>query len=156
MPSTADPFPLTGPTNEEPAVNRLTLTACLLVLAACGKTDAPAPATTEGPAATAAPAVTGATIEIKTVTDEKGSRFEPASLKAHTGDVLRFVLVSGVHNVSWPADKNPAGATLPPVGDMMQLPGQTYDLTVNLPAGTYHFQCDPHAALGMVGELVVE
>lgn len=138
-------------------MKRLTLTACLLVLAACGKsdTDTPAPAATDG-ATAAAPAATGATIEIKTVTDEKGSRFEPAKVEAHRGDILRFTLVSGVHNVSWPADKNPSGATLPPTGDMLQLPGQTYDLPVNLPAGKYHFQCDPHAALGMTGELEVE
>lgn len=28
-------------------------------------------------------------------------------------------------------------------------------MTVDLPAGEYHFQCDPHAALGMVGTLTV-
>lgn len=136
-------------------MNRLTLSATLLVLAACGKGETPAAASSDGaaPAATPAP---GTTIEIRATTDEKGNRFEPARIEAHRGDVLRFTLVSGVHNASWPADKNPAGAALPPTGDMLQLPGQTYDLVVNLPAGKYHFQCDPHAALGMTGELEVE
>jgi plastocyanin len=136
-------------------VKRLTIPAFLLVLAACGKSDTAAGTPADGAAAPPAPA-TGATIVVNLITDEKGSRFEPASVQASSGDVLRFTLVSGVHNASWPVDKNPAGVTLPSAGDMLQLPGQTYDLTVNLPAGTYHFQCDPHVALGMSGELVVK
>jgi len=27
---------------------------------------------------------------------------------------------------------------------------------VKMPAGSYYFQCDPHAALGMKGRLIVE
>jgi plastocyanin len=38
----------------------------------------------------------------------------------------------------------------------MQLSGQTFDLPVNLEPGTYYFQCDAHAALGMKGHLTVE
>ena len=135
-------------------MKRLTIAATLLVLTACAKSD-DTPATQSPEPTTQAPAA-GTTIVVNTITDEKGNRFEPAKIEAHRGDVLRFTLVSGVHNVSWPVDKNPAGAALPPVGDMLQLPGQTYDVAVNLPAGTYHFQCDPHAALGMTGELEVE
>jgi plastocyanin len=39
---------------------------------------------------------------------------------------------------------------------MLQLPGQTYDVLVRMPAGSYYFQCDPHAALGMRGHLIVK
>lgn len=134
-------------------MRHLALSSCLILLAACGKGEVPA-TTDNATAAAATP--TGATIEVRTVTDEKGSRFEPATIRAKAGDVLHFVLVSGVHNVSFPADSNPGGATLPPPTDMLQLPGQTVDLPVTLAAGKYHFQCDPHAALGMVGTLEVE
>lgn len=133
-------------------MKRLTIVMGMLLVTGCGKTETPE----AEPGATTAAAGTGTVIEVRAITDEKGNRFEPAKIEAHTGDVLRFTLVSGVHNVSFPPTGNPAGATLPPAGDMLQLPGQTYDLSVSLPAGTYHFQCDPHAALGMAGELEVE
>ena len=38
----------------------------------------------------------------------------------------------------------------------LQLPGQTVDVRVTFGPGRYYFQCDPHALLGMVGELEVE
>jgi plastocyanin len=40
---------------------------------------------------------------------------------------------------------------------MLQLPGQTHDVLVDLPAGkSYYFHCDPHALLGMIGQLTVK
>jgi plastocyanin len=36
------------------------------------------------------------------------------------------------------------------------MPGQTYDFKVLLEPGTYYFQCDPHALLGMKGHVKVE
>jgi plastocyanin len=39
---------------------------------------------------------------------------------------------------------------------MLQLPGQTLDFAVKMPVGSYYFQCDPHAALGMKGHLIVQ
>lgn len=103
-----------------------------------------------------APASDGQVIDIAMITDDASSRFEPSQITAKPGDVLRFTLKTGAHNVSFPADRNPVGPTLPPVGEMLQLPGQTYDVAVNFPAGEYYFQCDPHAALGMVGTLIVQ
>jgi plastocyanin len=136
----------------------------LLALAACGGTgDAGAggaddPAHTDEHAAhiAAQPVPTGNVIEVAMITDDLGNRFDPAEVEASPGDVIRFKLVSGVHNVSFPADKNPGKSGLPAPGEYLQLPGQTYDLVVYLPAGEYTFQCDPHAALGMVGKLVVK
>lgn len=90
------------------------------------------------------------------ITDEKGNYFAPAAIEAHPGDVLRFTLVSGVHNVHFTPELNPGIAGLPAMSDMLQLPGQTYDVPVTLLPGHYGFQCDPHAALGMVGKLEVE
>lgn len=96
-----------------------------------------------------------ATIEIRMITDETGNYFDPAEITARPGDVLRFTLVSGVHNFNIPRETNPRAADLPGPGPMLQLPGQTWDWTVDVPSGEYAFQCDPHAALGMVGTLAV-
>ena len=131
----------------------------LLALAACSKPaeDAtPRDGEPAAPAETPAPAASGRIIEIRTVTDDKGNYFEPNRIEAHEGDVLRLVNVSGVHNMHFLPDSNPSGAQLPPATDMLQLPGQTIDVPVTMKEGKYYFQCDPHAALGMVGHLEVE
>lgn len=133
-----------------------------MLTAACGG-DAPnAPAATDGsaPSAAAAPAaadvpLTGNVVEVKMISGS-GERFEPAELTVKRGDVVRWVLVAGVHNASFPAAKNPAGVTLPAATPYLQAPGQTHDMTIDLPPGEYFFQCDPHVALGMVGTLTVE
>lgn len=143
---------------------KLAAVAGLAVAAAgCGGGDAEA----SGGAEEAASAVTaeahtaatptGNVVEVKMVTDDKGNYFEPAELTVNRGDVVRFVLVSGVHNVSFPSDRNAAAsAPLPSPSQYLQLPGQTFDLPVDLPPGEYGFVCDPHAALGMVGTLTVQ
>jgi plastocyanin len=136
------------------AGTRWMLLLSLVPLGACGDKDgAPAP-----PAAVEAPAAapTGTVIEIKAITDDAGNRFEPSEVEAKPGDVLRIVLVSGVHNISFPAEKNPGAAGLPSPSDVLQLPGQTHDVPITFGPGEYHFQCDPHAALGMIGKLEVE
>ena len=74
-------------------------------------------------------------------------------MTARRGDVLRVTLGTGVHNVHFV--QGPAGATLPPPSDFLQLPGQTQDIVLDFPAGDYQFQCDPHAALGMKGTLAL-
>ena len=107
-------------------------------------------------AAPDAPAPTGKVIEIKAITDDQGNRFEPADIEADPGDVLRIVLVSGVHNINFLPDSNPGKSGLPAPSDLLQLPGQTLDVPVTFAPGHYYFQCDPHAALGMVGRLEVE
>jgi plastocyanin len=130
-----------------------------LTLAACGgAADARPPEQAAEPvigAATSAAQPTGTIIEVKMITDDKGNYFEPSTIEAKPGDVIRLVLVSGVHNFSMPADRNAAGLTLPPPSDLLQLPGQTFDVPVDLAPGEYYFQCDPHALLGMTGTLKV-
>ncbi len=133
----------------------LALVACLL--AACGGTKDAPPAGDTPPAAPAGPAPTGKVIDIQMITDGTSNRFEPAEIEAHPGDVLRFTLQVGVHNVHFLADSNPGIPDLPAASDMLQLPGQTHDVIVNFPAGkTIYFQCDPHALLGMIGHVKVE
>ena len=137
------------------------LLAGVLVFAACSKGDK---ASTDSdrddappPGATASqPAATGKTIVVEMVTDEKGSYFSPNKIEAHKGDLIRFTLKIGVHNVNFLPDSNSIKTGLPVASEMLQLPGQTYDLVVNLQKGDYYFQCDPHAALGMKGSLEVE
>ena len=96
-------------------------------------------------------------IVVEALTDEQGNNvFRPAKVEAHRGDVLRFTLKSGVHNVHFLPDSNPGKQGLPAASDLLQLPGQTYDVKVTFEPGHYYFQCDPHALLGMKGHLEVE
>ena len=101
-------------------------------------------------------AATGKVITVQVTTDEKGNYFSPAEIEAKEGDVLRFTLVTGVHNVHFLADSNAGKSGLPPASDMLQLPGQTYDVPLTFGEGTFYFQCDPHVALGMKGHVKVE
>src|SRR5215216_7985160 len=110
---------------------------------ACGKEPKP-----EGTADTAkrdeapvtATAGTGKTIVVEAYSDEKGNYFKPNKLEAHKGDVVRFVLKSGVHNVNFLADSNAGRTGLPPASDMLQLPDQAYDVSVTFDKGHYYFQ----------------
>ena len=123
--------------------------------AAAAPVAAPAAPPT-APGAPATPAPGGKVIVVQLVSDEKGNYFDPKEIEAHVGDVVRYTVKIGVHNVHFLPDSNTIKTGLPPASDMLQLPGQTYDLPVNFQPGTYYFQCDPHAALGMKGHLKVE
>jgi plastocyanin len=98
----------------------------------------------------------GKIVVVEAYSDEKGSYFKPAEFEVHRGDVIRFTLKSGVHNVHFLPDSNPGRSGLPAASDMLQIPDQTYDLPVTLSEGRYYFQCDPHVALGMKGHVKVE
>ena len=133
----------------------LALTAAVLLAACGGKSDTATPAAAGTPAA-AAPSATGKIITIEMISDANGNRFVPAEVEAHRGDVLRFSVTVGVHNVNFLPDSNAAVQNLPAASDMLQLPGQTFDVPVTFAAGkTYYFQCTPHALLGMQGHLKV-
>lgn len=144
----------------------LTLGAVTLLSACGGGEHADTNANTNTPSAepAAAPTTTGPqtpdpggkVITVQLTTDEVGSHFIPKDFEAHRGDVVRFTLGQGVHNVHFLPDSNPGKQGLPPASDLLQLPGQTYDLKVTLAPGKYYFQCDPHASLGMIGHMTVE
>ena len=123
---------------------------------ACSAEKRDAPEAEGGDAAAAPAAPTGKVIEVKMITDDKGNYYEPAAIHAETGDVLRFTIVSGVHNVNFLPDSNAGKQGLPAPSDLLQLPGQTLDVPVTFAEGSYYFQCDPHALLGMIGRLHVE
>jgi plastocyanin len=132
----------------------------LLAATACsGDAGKTTPRTPEPPGAAATNASvtpTGKVIVIELYTDEKGNYFKPAKFEAHRGDLLRFTLKSGVHNVNFLPDSNPGKTGLPAASEFLQLPDQTWDYVVSLAPGHYYFQCDPHALLGMIGRLEVE
>ena len=136
--------------------------AAALLVAACGSGDTAPPAANTAVTASASaggeqtPDAGGSVIEVKALTDDEGNnRFDPAEVTARPGDVVRYVLGSGVHNVHFLPDSNPGVQGLPGPSDMLQLPGQSYDVKVTMAPGRYYFQCDPHALLGMIGHLTV-
>lgn len=99
----------------------------------------------------------GKVIDVQMLTDEQGNnKFDPAKFDAAKGDVIRYHLKTGVHNVHFLPDSNPGKNGLPPASELLQLPGQTHDVKVAFEPGTYYFQCDPHALLGMVGHVTVK
>lgn len=148
----------------------LSTVASLVALVACGDKAASNSDTAKSSPSAAAPSATSQTaagpqtpdaghqvIVVELLTDEAGNNiFRPAKIEAHRGDVIRFTLKSGVHNVHFLPDSNPGKQGLPAASDLLQLPGQTYDLKVTFDPGHYYFQCDPHALLGMKGKLEVE
>ena len=142
----------------------LLASATLAVVACGGGEKAPADTAAAVPVTPAPPVAAGQltpkaghkAITIEMSTDDKGlNRFTPSEIEAEEGDVLRFTLVVGVHNVDFFADSNKTITAMPP-SDMLQVPGQTHDVAVSWPHGRYYFQCDPHALLGMVGHVTVK
>jgi plastocyanin len=84
--------------------------------------------------------------------------FEPASVVAQHGDTVRFIEAAAVmHNVRF--TKHARGAKLGAAesGPYLTTKGQTYDLVIDqrFTDGAYEYVCDPHAAIGMKGTLVV-
>jgi len=131
----------------------------IVLLAACGgeKKEEAAPAEAS-PASNAdiKPAKDGKVIEVELYSNETGNFFKPNEITANAGDVIKFELKSGVHNVNFFADSNPGRSGLPKASDMLQLPDQEYRVYVGWAPGKYYFQCDPHALLGMKGHVTVK
>lgn len=159
----------------------LAVVVSAFLLAACGGGEsrpadtgsAVTPAATP-PAATSAGAVsmspiTGTTHTINMVGDDKGYRFEPATLTAKLGDGVKFVMVSGPpHNITLDAATVPEEAKAQLIANM---PNSTGDMASpmmmnlneawtmslgNVKPGTYGIICTPHLAMGMKMELIVQ
>jgi plastocyanin len=122
-------------------VRIIALASATLNLSACGSNG---------------PGAAGNVVEIRMVSDERGNYFDPATVEVKRGDVLRFTLVSGIHNASFPAGRNPGRPNLPAPTELLQSAGQTRDVPLDLAPGEYTYQCDPHVAMGMVGKVVVK
>lgn len=102
----------------------------------------------------------GATAEakeytVKMVSDwDKGTYyFEPKNIKIKSGDTITWVNVQNdMHNAV--ADSAPKGAEKFE-SPMLEEEGQKWSYTFTN-SGTYSYHCHPHAAMGMVGEVVVD
>jgi plastocyanin len=124
--------------------------SAVLALASCGGDDDHAAPAASGGAPGAQPH------SDTKLTGRKGNYFEPQHITVKEGDVVRFKLVTGVHNVHFVADSNKFAKWLPPMSTFLQLPGQTFDVPMTFDEGRFYYQCDPHALLGMVGSITVE
>jgi plastocyanin len=96
----------------------------------------------------------------------QGGRFAPYELAIASGDTVRFVLGSGgPHNVSFRETKGEAAAQLrkrmgkDTIADLSSplliVPGETYDVVFDVPAGSYPYWCIPHLAMGQMGSITV-
>jgi plastocyanin len=119
--------------------------------------------------------ITGKTVEVKMIGDEKGYRFEPASLTIKVGDGIKFINVTGgPHNLAFntepEASKAQLDANMPaqtgagPSAKLGELSGplltaanDTYTVSfAGLKPGVYDFNCTPHLALNMKGQVTVQ
>jgi plastocyanin len=122
------------------------------------------------PAGGAGAPITGTTHKVNMVMNDKGEyRFEPASITIKQGDGITWVMVSGgPHNVAFDPAKIPddvetvLAANMPnqqmPLGSPMFMnAGETYTISfAGIKPGKYEYQCTPHLALGMVGDITVQ
>ena len=160
--------------------NGIALFAGALLVAACGgsetqttDTTATTPAVTPAPAPTATGtatfmAPTGAEHVVNMVGDEKGYRYEPATLTVKAGDAIKYVMVSGApHNVAFDAATVPEdvkaqlNANMPNATDMsspmLMNPNEAWTMsTTGIKPGTYSIFCTPHLAMGMKMELIIQ
>ena len=129
---------------------------------------APAAGMPAGGAGVMAP-ITGTTHEVKMVGDAQGYRFEPANITLKTGDGIKFLMISGgPHNVAFDPATIPDDVEAQLDANISEKMGQLSStmkmnagesITVsfaNIKAGKYPFNCTPHLALGMKGEVTVQ
>ncbi len=118
---------------------------------------APITATGENTSATTPPAQgTVHTVRMTTTQGGATGEFVPRDITVKKGDVIKYVSEgNAAHNVSFPAAENQGKSNLPAPSQYLT-DGQSFDLQVNLDAGTYTIQCDPHAAMGMKGTITVQ
>ncbi len=124
-------------------------------------------ATTTGTSSAAMAPITGKTVEVKMIGDGTTYKFDPANVTIKQGDGIKWVMVSGgPHNVAFVDTPAPAQAQLSAnmpnqmkelTSPMMMTPNETYTVSfANVPAGTYNYHCEPHAAMGMKGSITVQ
>ena len=162
--------------------NGLALVAGAMAIVACAggekktetttttDTTAAAATTTSTTTATSTAAmapITGKVYEVKMIGDGTTYKFDPAETTLKAGDGVKFIMVSGgPHNVAFidtpAAAQGQLSANMPNqmkelTSPMMMTANETYTVSfANVPAGTYNFHCEPHAAMGMKGTITVQ
>lgn len=129
----------------------------------------PAATTTPAAGAVAMAPATGTTHEVKMIGDATGYKFEPANITVKSGDAIKFIMVTGgPHNVAFTGvtdaavkaqlDANMPGQHMGELsGPMLMQPNEAYIVSfAKVPAGKYEFNCVPHAAMNMKGEVTVQ
>jgi len=123
-------------------------------------------------AAAAAPA-TGKTIDVKMLGDEKGYRFDPATITVKAGDGVKFIMVTGgPHNIGFDASAmspdmvTKFSANMPDApsakmsameSPMLMNANDSYTVSfAGVKPGTYSFHCTPHLAMNMKGSVTVQ
>ena len=86
------------------------------------------------------------------VVNTVANSFNPSNLTIAVGDTVTWINTGGMHNVNGNQStfaNNPAS-----FGNSLGS-GWTYSHVFTIP-GTYDYQCDPHAGMGMVGSVLVQ
>ena len=141
-------------------LRRLPAAACALAMAACAPCPFP-PTQPAGPVATewVEATVRVIPVQIQTLDNGASGQFAPREVHARRGDLLRFTMThsTAFHNVSFTAPRGDGpGVPLPADSPMLHQTGQSWQVRVDLPPGTYEFACIVHMPLGMRGTLIVE
>jgi plastocyanin len=122
--------------------------AVLMVLgAACSKsssssTNPTLPPSTSPPASSGSSGATGVTLQ----QGAGGFVFAPSTLTVTKGETISVMNVGAVAHTFTITGKGI---------DVVNNPGQSQQVTINLPPGTYQFICRFHVSLGMKGSLTV-
>jgi len=121
--------------------------ALTLLGAACTKSSTPATNPTQPPATTQPPASSSASVAGLTVQEGAGGFvFAPATFSVKKGE---SVTVTNVGSASHTFTITGKGI------DLVNSPGQSQNVTINLAPGTYQFICRFHVSSGMKGTLTV-
>lgn len=110
---------------------------------------------------TDAPDASPGRTEIRMVTDNLGSYFDPKGLLIGSGTTVRFVNDSGVHGTTaYHPDLDDRPLRIPEDAEpwdsgLYTAEGETFDVTFDV-AGVFDYYCLPHESLGMVGRIVVD
>jgi plastocyanin len=115
-----------------------------LVGVACSKSASPSinPAATSPPGSSTSPSPAGATVQ----QGAGGLVFSPTTLTAKMGE---SITVANVGSASHTFTITGKGI------DVVNSPGQSQSVTIDLAPGTYEFICRFHVSLGMTGTLTV-
>lgn len=108
------------------------------------------------------------TWEVKMITQDGKQLFDPVDLTIQVGDTVKWLAVSGSHNVGFWPDSVPKGAvemlrkampdTIEPLlGKRIPIKGDTYVVAfTGMPKGLYKYYCKPHLKKMMVGTLTIK